>query len=143
MSARPRPRRATRRVRAAPSTPSSRSLKKTTSGKKRKKSSVIAHLERPAEAGQGLELIADYAKDFTIKSEEAYTTARYCLMDTLGCGFEALEYPACTKLMGPIVQGTVVPNGARVPGKQFQIDPVQDAFNIGEMIRWLDYNDHW
>ena len=90
-----------------------------------------------------LELIASYSKDFSIKSEEAYTTARYCLMDTLGCGFEALEYPACTKLMGPIVKGTVVPNGARVPGTQFQLDPVQAAFNIGAMIRWLDYNDTW
>ena len=71
-----------------------------------------------------LELIASYAKDFEIKSADAYTTARYCLMDTLGCGFEALEYPACAKLMGPIVQGTVVPNGARVPGTSFQLDPV-------------------
>ena len=90
-----------------------------------------------------LELIASYAKDFSVKSDEAYTTARYCLMDTLGCGFEALEYPACTKLMGPIVKGTSVPNGARVPGTQFQLDPVQAAFNIGAMIRWLDYNDTW
>ena len=90
-----------------------------------------------------LSLIADYAKDFEIKSQDAYETARYCLMDTLGCGFEALEYPACTKLMGPIVKGTVVPNGARVPGTQFQLDPVQAAFNIGAMIRWLDFNDTW
>jgi 2-methylcitrate dehydratase len=64
-------------------------------------------------------------------------------MDTLGCGLEALEYPACTKLLGPVVKGTVVPNGARVPGTQFQLDPVQAAFNIGAMIRWLDYNDTW
>ena len=90
-----------------------------------------------------LTLIADYAKDFQVKSDEAYATARYCLMDTLGCGFEALEYPACTKLMGPIVMGTTVPNGARVPGTQFQLDPVQAAFNIGAMIRWLDFNDTW
>ncbi len=90
-----------------------------------------------------LEQIADYARDFEIKSEEAYRTARYCLMDTLGCGFEALEYPACTKLMGPVVKGTVVPKGARVPGTQFELDPVQAAFNIGAMIRWLDYNDTW
>src|SRR5262249_35912721 len=90
-----------------------------------------------------LELIASYSRDFSIKSEEAYATARYCLMDPLGCGFEALEYPACTKLMGPIVKGTAVPNGARVPGTQFQLDPVQAAFNIGTMIRWLDYNDTW
>ncbi len=87
--------------------------------------------------------IADYALDYEIKSELAYTTARYCLMDTLGCGLEALEYPACTKLLGPIVPGTVVPNGARVPGTSFQLDPVQAAFNIGAMIRWLDFNDTW
>ena len=87
--------------------------------------------------------IADYATQYEIKSKEAYETARYCLMDTLGCGLEALEYPACTKLLGPLVQGTVVPNGARVPGTQFQLDPVQAAFNIGAMIRWLDFNDTW
>src|SRR5919199_4782936 len=87
--------------------------------------------------------IADYATKFEVRSGEAYETARYCLMDTLGCGFEALEYPACTKLLGPIVRGTVVPNGARVPGTQFQLDPVQAAFNLGAMIRWLDFNDTW
>src|SRR5471030_2604532 len=87
--------------------------------------------------------IADYTSKFKIKSAEAYDTARLCLMDTLGCGLEALEYPACTKLMGPIVPGTVVPNGAKVPGTQFQLDPVQAAFNIGAMIRWLDFNDTW
>ncbi|HEY5308514.1 MAG TPA: bifunctional 2-methylcitrate dehydratase/aconitate hydratase, partial [Casimicrobiaceae bacterium] len=69
--------------------------------------------------------------------------AHYCLLDTLGCGFEALSYPACTKLMGPIVPGTVVPNGAKVPGTSFVLDPVQAAFNIGAMIRWLDFNDTW
>ncbi len=90
-----------------------------------------------------LALIAGYAKNYSIKSADAYETARYCLMDTLGCGFEALEYPACTKMMGPIVKGTVVPNGAKVPGTQFQLDPVQAAFNIGAMIRWLDFNDTW
>jgi 2-methylcitrate dehydratase len=87
--------------------------------------------------------IADYVAKYKIKSAQAYETARYCLMDTLGCGFEALEYPACTKLLGPVVPGTVVPNGARVPGTQFQLDPVQAAFNIGAMIRWLDFNDTW
>ena len=71
------------------------------------------------------------------------STARYCLIDTLGCGLEALEYPACTKLLGPIVPGTVVPHGARVPGTSYQLDPVQAAFNIGAMIRWLDFNDTW
>ncbi len=87
--------------------------------------------------------IADYALGYEIASELAYTTAQHCLMDTLGCGLEALEYPACTKLLGPIVPGTVVPNGARVPGTDFVLDPVQAAFNIGAMIRWLDFNDTW
>ena len=87
--------------------------------------------------------IADYVLNFEIKNDLAWKTAHYCLLDTLGCGFEALTYPACTKLMGPIVKGTVVPHGARVPGTQFQLDPVQAAFNIGAMIRWLDFNDTW
>src|SRR6202166_2485742 len=87
--------------------------------------------------------IADYVCNYTIESELAYTTARNCLIDTLGCGLEALEYPACTKLLGPIVPGTMVPNGAKVPGTAFQLDPVQAAFNIGAMIRWLDFNDTW
>jgi 2-methylcitrate dehydratase len=87
--------------------------------------------------------IADYVAKTRIGRKQAYETARYCLMDTLGCGLEALEYPACTKLLGPIVPGTVVPNGAKVPGTQFQLDPVQAAFNIGAMIRWLDFNDTW
>ncbi len=87
--------------------------------------------------------IADYALNYKIESDLAYTTARYCLIDTLGCGLEALEYPACTKLLGPIVPGTVVPNGARVPGTHYELDPVQAAFNIGAMIRWLDFNDTW
>ncbi len=87
--------------------------------------------------------IADYVAEYVIRSKEAYETARYCLMDTLGCGLEALSYPACTKLLGPVVPGTVVPNGAKVPGTQFQLDPVQAAFSIGAMIRWLDFNDTW
>ncbi|HYQ47765.1 MAG TPA: bifunctional 2-methylcitrate dehydratase/aconitate hydratase, partial [Thermodesulfovibrionales bacterium] len=87
--------------------------------------------------------IANYIAGYTIRSKEAYDTARYCLIDTLGCGLEALGYPACTKLLGPIVPGTVVPNGAKVPGTPFQLDPVQAAFNIGAMIRWLDFNDTW
>jgi 2-methylcitrate dehydratase len=87
--------------------------------------------------------IVDYVQNYEIKSELAYETARNCLIDTLGCGLEALEYPACKKLMGPIVPGTIVPNGAKVPGTQFQLDPVQAAFNIGAMIRWLDFNDTW
>jgi 2-methylcitrate dehydratase len=87
--------------------------------------------------------IADYALGYEIKSDLAYETARYCLIDTLGCGLEALEYPACTRLLGPIVPGTTVPHGVRVPGTSYQLDPVQAAFNIGAMIRWLDYNDTW
>ena len=87
--------------------------------------------------------IVDYVLNYEIKNDLAWKTAYYCLLDTLGCGFEALTYPACTKLLGPIVPGTTVPNGARVPGTQFQLDPVQAAFNIGAAIRWLDFNDTW
>ncbi|WP_445497060.1 bifunctional 2-methylcitrate dehydratase/aconitate hydratase [Photorhabdus sp. SF281] len=87
--------------------------------------------------------IVDYVMAYPITSSIAYETAYYCFLDTLGCGLEALEYPACKKLLGPIVPGTVVPNGVRVPGTQFQLDPVQAAFNIGTMIRWLDFNDTW
>jgi 2-methylcitrate dehydratase len=87
--------------------------------------------------------IADYAARAKISSSEAYNTARLCLMDTLGCGFEALSYPACTKLMGPVVPGATMPGGAKVPGTSFQLDPVMAAFNIGCMIRWLDFNDTW
>jgi 2-methylcitrate dehydratase len=87
--------------------------------------------------------IVDYVLDYQIDSRLALETARHCLIDTLGCGLEALTYPACTKLMGPIVPGTIVPNGAKVPGTSFQLDPVQAAFNIGAMIRWLDFNDTW
>src|SRR5256714_7957348 len=87
--------------------------------------------------------IADYVSGYEVRSKEAYDTARYCLLDTLGCGLEALSYPSCTKLLGPLVPGTIVPNGAKVPGTQFQLDPVQAAFNIGAMIRWLDFNDTW
>ena len=87
--------------------------------------------------------IVDYAMRYEVTSSRAYETARHCLLDTLGCGLEALDYPACTKLLGPIVPGTVVPNGARVPGTSFQLDPVQAAFDLGAMIRWLDFNDTW
>src|SRR5476651_2729652 len=87
--------------------------------------------------------IVDYVLNFQVDSTLALDTARNCLIDTLGCGLEALSYPACTKLMGPIVPGTIVPNGAKVPGTSFQLDPVQAAFNIGAMIRWLDFNDTW
>jgi 2-methylcitrate dehydratase len=97
----------------------------------------------PVPYDQVLVDIADYVSNYTIESELAYTTARNCLIDTLGCGLEALEYPACTKLLGPVVAGTIVPNGAKVPGTPFQLDPVQAAFSIGAMIRWLDFNDTW
>ncbi|TAI50780.1 bifunctional 2-methylcitrate dehydratase/aconitate hydratase [Bacillus paralicheniformis] len=92
---------------------------------------------------QLLEEIADYTVNAKISSEEAIETARYVLMDTLGCGILALKYPECAKHLGPIAPGTVVPNGTRVPGTQFELDPVHGAFNIGCMIRWLDYNDTW
>lgn len=87
--------------------------------------------------------IVDYVEKFEVKSAEAYNTARLCLMDTLGCGILALQFPACKNLLGPIVEGTQVENGARVPGTPYILDPVQAAFNIGAMIRWLDFNDTW
>lgn len=90
-----------------------------------------------------IEEIADYVLEKEITSSEAYETARYVLLDTIGCGILALQYPECTKLLGPVVPGTVVPNGTRVPGTSYVLDPVQGAFNIGCMIRWLDYNDTW
>jgi len=90
-----------------------------------------------------IQKIADYTLNYTIKSKEAWNTARYCLMDTLGCGLLALRFPECTKHLGPLVEGTVVPHGARVPGTQFRMDPVKAAWDIGCIIRWLDYNDTW
>lgn len=87
--------------------------------------------------------IADYVVDGKIESAEAMETAKNVLIDTLGCGLLALRYPDCTKHLGPIVPGTHVPNGSRVPGTQIELDPVQAAFNIGTIIRWLDFNDTW
>jgi 2-methylcitrate dehydratase len=87
--------------------------------------------------------IVDYALNYEIKSPVAYETAWNCFMDTLGCGLEALEYEACTKLLGPVVPGLTVANGVKVPGTKHVLDPVQGAFNIGAMIRWLDFNDTW
>lgn len=105
---------------------------------------MSAHISNVrSEPDQVIVDIAKYADSFEITSPEAFDTARYCLIDTLGCGLEALSYPACTKLLGPIVEGTVVPNGAKIPGTNFQLDPVNAAFNIGAMIRWLDFNDTW
>ncbi len=90
-----------------------------------------------------LAAIAEYVLDHEIRSALAYETALYCLMDTLACGFQALKYPACTKLLGPVVPGATLTGGARVPGTSYELDPVNAAFNIGAMIRWLDFNDTW
>lgn len=90
-----------------------------------------------------LKAIAEYASEYVIKSDEAYQTARACLADSLGCAMLALNFPECTKLLGPIVPGTTVDNGVHVPGTAYILDPVQGAFNIGTMIRWLDFNDAW
>jgi 2-methylcitrate dehydratase len=98
---------------------------------------------RRPEPDAALVAIADYAHAGRITSSTAYDTARHCLMDTLACGFQALRYPACTKLLGPVVPGAAMPGGARVPGTSYELDPVQAAFCIGAMIRWLDFNDTW
>ncbi|MCI0510004.1 2-methylcitrate dehydratase [Chromohalobacter marismortui] len=90
-----------------------------------------------------LQAIADYVLEYRVTGREALETARYCLMDTLGCGLLALRFPECTKHLGPLVEGTVVPHGARVPGTQLRLDPVKAAWDIGAIIRWLDYNDTW
>jgi len=102
----------------------------------------VKSAERPA-PDAALTTIAEYARNYSVTSETAYSTARYCLMDTLACGFMALKYPACRRLLGPVVPGAVMAGGARVPGTSFELDPVQAAFNIGAMIRWLDFNDTW
>jgi 2-methylcitrate dehydratase len=102
----------------------------------------IRSAERPAPDRVLLD-IADYAREARITSEVAYETARYCLMDTLACGFQALSFPACTRMLGPVVPGATMAGGARVPGTSYELDPVQAAFNIGAMIRWLDFNDTW
>ena len=103
--------------------------------------SVISNI-RPSPDALLLE-IAAYAADYLPSSAEAIDTARYCFMDTLGCGLLALRYPDCTKNLGPIVPGAFLPSGARIPGTAWQLDPVHGAFNIGAMIRWLDFNDTW
>ncbi len=102
----------------------------------------VRNAERP-DADALLSQIADYVLDFDADNDEARRTARYCLMDTLGCGILALNYPACTKLLGPLVPGAELPGGARVPGTRYELDPVTAAFNIGAMVRWLDFNDTW
>jgi 2-methylcitrate dehydratase len=95
------------------------------------------------EPDQLLADIADYVLDYSVDSSEAMSTARYDLFDTIGCGLLALNYPECTKHLGPHAPGTIVPNGARVPGTEFVLDPVKGAFDIGCIIRWLDFNDTW
>ncbi len=87
--------------------------------------------------------IADYVLSNDEHSDIAYETAHYCLMDTLACGFQALDYSACTKLLGPVVPGATLRGGARIPGTSYELDPVMAAFNIGAMVRWLDFNDTW
>jgi len=95
------------------------------------------------EPDQVLVDIAEYVSSYQVNSEEAYDTARHCLMDTLGCGLLALRFPECTKHLGPIVPGTMVRNGARVPGTSHELDPVKAAWDIGCLVRWLDFNDTW
>src|SRR6202045_2537768 len=96
------------------------------------------------ESDRLLQEIADYVFDLDrITGDNATDTARLCLMDTLGCGLLALNYPACVKMLGPIVPGATMQGGARVPGTSYELDPVQAAFNIGAMVRWLDFNDTW
>jgi 2-methylcitrate dehydratase len=87
--------------------------------------------------------IADYVTQYKVTSEEAMRTARYCLMDTLACGIMALKFPACTKMLGPVIPGTTVPHAVKVPGTKHEVDPVKGAFDIGCMVRWLDFNDTW
>ena len=104
-------------------------------------SSLISNTRPPADTL--LATLADYVLDATPPSDEALDTARWCLLDSLACAIMALQFPACTKLLGPIVPGTTIVNGARVPGTSYELDPVQAAFNIGTMVRWLDFNDTW
>lgn len=103
----------------------------------------ILETKRP-EFDKILTEIAEYAINYKVESKEAYETARYCLMDTLGVGLLALKYPECTKLLGPVVEGAVLPTvGAKVPGTSYQLEPERAAFNVGTMVRWLDFNDTW
>jgi len=106
-------------------------------------SDVIVRSAKRADWDQALVDIADYVCNYKVESELAFETAHYCLMDTLACGFQALDYPACTKLMGPVVPGATLSGGARVPGTSYELDPVLAAFNICAMNRWLDFNDTW
>jgi len=105
-------------------------------------SAIVRNAKRP-DSDKVLVDIADYVINYKIRSREALHTARYCLMDTIGCGLLALEYPACTKMLGPVVPGADMVGGTPVPGTSYVLDPVQAALNIGIMIRWLDFNDTW
>lgn len=102
---------------------------------------VDVNLRPPAD--EELQSVAEYVCDFENSSEDAYNTAYYCLLDTLGCGLLALNFNECYKLLGPIVSGTVVPNGTPIPGTEFVLDPIKAAWDIGCMVRWLDFNDTW
>lgn len=103
---------------------------------------IITNNVRP-DPDQVLQDIADYVHNYEIDSPVAWETARLCLLDTLGCGLEGLKYQQCANLIGPVVPGTIVPNGTKVPGTNYQLDPIRGAFSIGTIIRWLDYNDCW
>jgi len=107
------------------------------------KSDAHAAPAPPQEFDKEIVDMADYASNYKINSDLAIDTARFVFLDTLGCGLEALKFPHCTKLLGPVVEGTTVPNGTRVPGTPYVLDPILGAFNIGAMIRWLDFNDCW
>ena len=105
--------------------------------------SDIAKSARRPDPDKVLVDIATYATEYQVNSDLAYETAFYCLMDSLACSFQALKYPACTRLLGPVVRGATMAGGARVPGTSYELEPIQAAFNIGTMIRWLDFNDTW
>ena len=102
----------------------------------------IRSAKRP-DPDQSMVDIANYVTDYRIDSPEAFTTARYMLLDSLGCSMLAMKHPECTKHLGPIVPGATMAGGARVPGTSFELDPVQAAYNIGVQVRWLDFNDTW
>src|SRR5262245_24842633 len=103
----------------------------------------MSKLKSTLKIDEALSLIADYVVDYSIESEEAYRTARASLADSLGCAILSLNFSECTKLLGPVVPGTIVPHGSRVPGTDYVLDPIKAAFDISSMIRWLDYNDTW
>ena len=105
-------------------------------------SSHITNNVKP-EPDKVMQDIADYVHSYKIDSDLAYQTAHHCFIDTIGCGLEGLRFNECSRLLGPVVDGTIVPNGVKVPGTPYQLDPIRAAFNVGTMIRWLDFNDCW